>query len=111
MVRQGVATLDPLHGGAQQHHSLLGPLSDARRFGVAVIRRHSIGAKVLDEGRGLLIDDVTFGHGSDFNLHPFGKADAVVDEVQAITIDLAVVTAFAPGGIRVLVEIARYYPY
>ena len=66
---------------------------------------------MLDEGRGLLIDDVTFGHGSDFNLHPFGKADAVVDEVQTIAIDLAVVTAFAPGGIRVLVEIARYYPY
>src|SRR4029434_6859041 len=33
--------------------------------------------------------------------HPLRKADAVVDEVQAIAIDPAVVTAFAPGGIRV----------
>ena len=101
MVRQGVAPLDPFHGGAQQHHPLLGPLSDAPRFGVAVIRRHRIRVKVLDEGEGLWIDDVTFGHGSGFNLHPFGKADVVVDKVQAIAIDPAVITAFAPGGIRV----------
>jgi hypothetical protein len=56
---------------------------------------------VLDEGGSLLIDDVTFDHCSGFNLHPFGKADTVVDEVQAIAIDPAVVPAFAPGGIRV----------
>jgi hypothetical protein len=79
----------------------LGPLADVPRFGVAVIRRHRIGVKVVDEGRGLLIDDVTFGHCRSCNLHPFGKADTVVDEVQAIAIDPAVVTAFAPGGIRI----------
>jgi hypothetical protein len=43
------------------------------------------------------------GHYRGFNLHPFGKADAGVDEVQAIAIDPAVVTAFAPGGIRIAV--------
>src|SRR4029450_11809035 len=101
MVRQGIAPLDPFHCGAQQYHPLLGPLSDAPRFGVAVIRRHSLGAKVLYKGHGLLIDDVTFGHCGGFNSYPFGKADAVVDEVEAIAIDPAVVTAFAPGGIRV----------
>lgn len=101
MVRQGIAPLDPWHGGAQQPHLLLGPLSDAPRFGVAIVRRHRRGAQVLNEGRGLWIDDVTFGHGSGFNLYPFGKADTVIDEVQAIAIDPAVVTAFAPGGIRI----------
>src|SRR4029453_3280565 len=101
MVRQGVATLDPFHGGAQQHHPLVGPLSDAPRFGVAIICSHSSGAQVLDEGGGLLLNDVTFGHCSGFNLHPFGKADPIVDEVQAIAIDPAVIPAFAPGGIRV----------
>jgi hypothetical protein len=64
MVRHGVATLDPFHGGAQQHHPLLGPLSDAPRFGVTIIRSHRLGTKVVDEVGGLLIDDVTFGHGS-----------------------------------------------
>src|SRR5262245_32656269 len=101
MVRHGIAPLDPFHSGAQQHYPLLGPLADAPRFGVAIIRRHSLGAKVPYEVGGLLIDDVTFGHGSGFNLHPFGKADTVIDEVQAIAIDPAVVTAFAPGGICV----------
>src|SRR5262245_46820165 len=101
MVRQGVATFDPFHGGAQQYHPLLGPLADAARFGVAVICRHRSRAKVLYKRGGLLLDDVTFGHCSGFNLHPFGKADAVVDEVQAIAIDPAMITAFAPGGIRV----------
>src|SRR4029453_8972709 len=101
MVRQGIAPLDPLHGGAQQHHPLLGPLSDAPRFGVTIVRRHRRGAQVLDEGGGLWIDDVTFGHCRGFNLHPFGKADAVVDEVQTLAIDPAVISAFAPGGIRI----------
>ena len=101
MVRQGIAPLDPLHGGAQQHHPLLGPLSDAPRFGVAIVRRHRRGAQVLDEGGGLWIDDVTFGHCRGFNLHPFGKADTVVDEVQTLAIDPAVISAFAPGGIRI----------
>src|SRR5215510_5991108 len=101
MGRQGVATLAPFHGGAQQPHSLLGPLSDAPRFGVAIIRSHRSGAKVLEEGGGLWSDDVAFGHCSGFNLPPFGKADTVVDEVQAIAIAPAGITAFAPGGIRV----------
>src|SRR5215510_14865805 len=101
MVRQSIAPLDPFHGGAQQHYALVGPLADAPRFGVAIIRRHSPGATVLYEVGGLLIDDVTFGHGSGFNLHPFGKANPVIDEGQAIAIDPAVITAFAPGGIRV----------
>src|SRR5215475_12688483 len=91
MVRQSIAPLDPFHGGAQQHYALVGPLSDAPRFGVAIIRRHSLGAKVPYEVGGLLIDDVTFGHGSGFNLRPFGKADTVIDEVQAIAIDPAVI--------------------
>src|SRR5215510_6512720 len=112
MVRQSIAPLDPFHGGAQQHYALVGPLADAPRFGVAIIRRHSPGATVLYEVGGLLIDDVTFGHGSGFNLHPFGKANPVIDEVQAIAIDPAVVTAFAPGGIRVeMAELVGNPPY
>src|SRR5262252_3506862 len=108
MVCQGIAPLDPFHGGAQQPYPLLGPLADAPRFGVAIIRCHRLGAKVLYEVGGLLIDDVTFGYCSGFNLHPLGKADPVIDEVQAIAIDPAVVTAFAPGGIRVeMAELVR----
>ena len=36
------------------------------------------------------------------------KADVVVDKVQSIAIDPAVITAFAPGGVRVEVaELCR----
>ena len=82
MVRCGRASLDPLHGGAQQYDSLCGPLADATRFGVAVICGYGLGVEVLHEGNRLLIDDVAFSNRSGFNLDPCGKAYPVVDHVE-----------------------------
>jgi hypothetical protein len=66
-----------------------------------MIRRHSLGAKVLYAVGGLWIADVTCGHCSGCNLHPWGKAAPVIDAGQAIALAPAVGTAFAPGDIRV----------
>ena len=91
MARQGSAA--PPCGG--------GPLADARRCGVAVVRRHRRGAHELAEEGGRWIDAVTGGHRCGGNRPPWGHAAAVVDAGQALA--PAVLPACAPGGVRVAV--------
>ena len=70
--------------GSRPPHPLWGPRSEAPRFGVALLRRHRLGAKGLSERGGLRSDAGTCGHCSGCTLHPCGTADPVVDEGQAL---------------------------
>src|SRR2546430_6563445 len=98
MVRQGVATLAPLHGGAQQPPPV-GPTVGCAALWRSCYPSSPYRGASTGGGGGLLLADVTFGHCSGCNLHPCGKAAAVVDQGQAIA--PAVITACAPGGLRV----------